>query len=167
MEEWGVIGYGICVDDIPGKSISFERLESLCKLSEETYKVFVQGIVDYAEALNGEPVTDLESSFNVVIQQGNVDEFLEGFEGEYCGENGLGWLLRSVIEDVEDVIIEYTENYDNKKFLLLTPSYPWNKISEREKSLTEEDVCEMFLKYVHIFTDEDIAVEERNIVNCG
>lgn len=164
-QKWGTIGFGIRVDDIKQENISFEKLLELCKLSEPMYDVFVRDIMNYAEKLCEEPVTDFEKAFVIASREEVSNFFYDGFIGD--GEDRLSNYLQGVIADVEDICVEFADNYDCEKFLLLIPSYPWDEISEKEKHLTREAAREMFLKYVHIFTDEDIAVEERNIVNGG
>ncbi len=40
-------------------------------------------------------------------------------------------------------------------------------MSDKEKNLTEEDLCKLYAKYLHVVTDEDLVVEYKSVENGG
>lgn len=40
-------------------------------------------------------------------------------------------------------------------------------MSDKEKNLTEETLCELYAKYLHVVTDEDLVEEYKLVENGG
>lgn len=138
-----VYGYGICVTDI--KTVSVECLQALIHLAPK-YEHEIQEW--FAECEISEP---------------SVDDYLE-FDQDYM--LGLATLLKEVIEEAEGICFSACEDYSDKRYLFYEPSYPWN-LPEKEKTLTEENIMEIFHKYIPILTDEEISIDYGFAENGG
>ena len=143
---WTVHGYGICVDDI---ETTAEKLLNLASTNNDVLK----DVREYLDEIypNGYNDKDL-----------TIDDFNE-LEGDYC-ENGIAYVLYQVIDN--DIPIEFAYDYYGVQYILYTPTYPWFMI-DADKTLTEEDVENMFKKYVKILTDEDINIDYYSVENGG
>lgn len=168
---WTVKGYGICVDDI-NKHVTFEKLEKLCKLSENVYSDFQDDIIDYVES-EFDMILEEEfyeeryaAAFKKASSDGNISNFLDEIEGEFS-ETGLPHYLRKIIMEVENIELGWAEDFECDNYLLMIPYYPWSNVSEKEKNMTENDAIKMFKKYINIFTDEEIFIGYRDVQNGG
>ena len=70
------------------------------------------------------------------------------------------------IFEAEGIELTACENYDGDEYLLYCPDYPWNQAKHKQLG-SEEDVVQLFQKYVPILTDEPITVEYRSVENGG
>lgn len=142
---WHTYGYGICVDNI---ETTAERLLNLASMKENVLKE----VREYLDEIypNGYKDEDL-----------TLDDF-EELEGDYC-ERGVTYVLYQVINEIT---VEYTDDYNGTPYILYTPTYPWY-MKEEERNLTEEDVVNVFKKYVSILTDEPIVIDYYDVENGG
>ena len=90
-----------------------------------------------------------------------LDDFNE-LEGDYC-EKGVAYVLNQIIDDIP---IEFAYDYYGVQYILYTPTYPWF-MTDTDKTLTKEDVENMFKKYVKILTDKDINIDYYSVENGG
>ena len=90
-----------------------------------------------------------------------LDDFNE-LEGDYC-EKGVAYVLNQIIDDIP---IEFAYDYYGVQYILYTPTYPWS-MTDTDKTLTKEDVENMFKKYVKILTDKDINIDYYSVENGG
>lgn len=143
---WTTRGFGICVDDIPAKDVTFEKIKKLCSLSSEAYKEFLKDILEYVEddldpdtLYRNMPEAEMyEAVYNKAVAEGDIEEFLEKAEVLY-GERGLTFYLKGIIKDVEGIELVWADNFNCTNYLLLTPHYSWSEISEKERNMTEEE----------------------------
>lgn len=140
---WHVYGYGVCVSDI--KAVSVERLQTLIHLAPK-FECKIQNWFNECE-----------------ISEPSVDDYLE-FDQDYM--LGLATLLKEVIEEAEGVSFTACEDCSDKLYLFYKPPYPWN-LSEKEKTLTEENIAEILCKYISILTDEEILIDYDSVENGG
>ena len=144
---WTDYGYGVCVDNI---KTTPERLLRLAELNPNVLKEVRDYLDDYfGESYNDEDLT--------------MDDFKE-LEGDYC-ERGVAYVLYHVIPN-DELLVTYTSDYYGTPYILYMPSYPW-RLKEDEKNLTEDDVREIFAKYIRIITDEPIVINYYSVENGG
>lgn len=143
---WSTDGLGFCVDDI---ETTPEKVLKLAALNENT-------------------LNDLREYLNTIYENGYKDNELEmddfeEFEGDY-GERGLTTILREVINN--EIPIVWADDFSCDNYILYCPSYPWS-LKEKEKNLTEEDIVNIFEKYISILTDERITIDYYCVENGG
>lgn len=142
---WHTYGYGICVDDI---ETTPEKLLKLASMKPAVLK----DIRDYLNDIYEDGYEDTELT---------MDDF-DGLEGDYC-ERGVAYVLYQVIDEI-DVI--FADGYDGVPYILYSPSYPW-RMTEKEINLTQEDVDNIFRKYVSVLTDKPIVIDYHCVENGG
>ena len=142
---WHTYGYGICVDNIETTA------EKLLKLA----------------SMKGNVLKEVREYLDKIYPNGYKDEdlTLEDFdelEGDYC-ERGVAFVLYEVINEIT---VDFADDYNGTQYILYLPSYPW-RMKENEKNLTEEDIANVFKKYVNVLTDEPIVIDYYDIENGG
>lgn len=68
----------------------------------------------------------------------------------------LGAVISKVVFELEHISLVSCENFDNINFCVFCPMYPWVG-NVTEKSLTEEQLKEIFTKYVAYLTDQPLS----------
>lgn len=150
---WHDYGYGICIDDLK-EEISLVKLMKLVQTAPELYER-VKKFID--EDCDGQIIETYDLLYTYV---------------EECGEinyGGLAEILYEVIKEVEGIELLVSTDFNGKEYLIYPPIYPWTlaKMSDKEKNLTEKDLVEIFSKYLHIVTDEELTVEYYSVENGG
>lgn len=140
---WHTYGYGIVVSDL--RNVTYERVEKLIQRAPKYEKAYKDWLTQCGIA---EPTL----------------EAIAEFDEDYG--LGLATTLREVILESEGVELTSCNDYDGKTYLLYEPSYPW-WLKDRERHLTETDICSLLAKYVSIITDEPIVVDYQNPANGG
>ena len=142
---WHTYGYGICVDDI---ETTAEKLLKLASMKEDVLKE----VREYLDEIypNGYKDEDL-----------TLEDFDE-LEGDYC-ERGVAFVLHEIINEIT---VDFADDYNGTPYILYIPSYPWY-MKEEERNLTEEDVANVFRKYVSVLTDELIVIDYYDVENGG
>lgn len=143
---WTTDGYGICVDNI---KTTPERLLKLASMNPDVYKDVREYLDEYFDG------------------QGYMDETLtledfDELEGDYC-ERGVTYILYKIIKEISVV---FADDYNGTPYILYTPKFPWY-IKEEEKTLTSEDVENVFRKYVSVLTDEPVTIDYYSVENGG
>ena len=144
---WTNYGYGVCVDDI---NTTPERLLKLAALNPK----LLADVREYLDDYFGEFYKDEDLT---------MDYFNE-LEGDYC-ERGVAYVLYNVIKD-EELQVAFCDDYNGTPYILYMPTYPWY-FKEHEKNLTEDDVREIFTKYIRILTDENVVIDYYEVENGG
>ena len=140
---WHNYGYGICVDDIKTKDVA--RLEQLLAMAPK----FSGGLHEWlSKSEITEPVWD---------------DYME-YDQDFC--LGLATILKKVIEEAEEVQMTACDDFDSVTYLLYSPSYPW-QLKGDERDLTEEQLVQLFGRYVRILTDVPIDVDYQSVENGG
>ncbi len=140
---WHNYGYGICTSDLEIDSV--ERIEELLSLAPEYRKE----IHDWFEDCdNSEPT---------------VDDYLD-FDQDY--NNGIAEILRVVIKEATGIEFSACDGFDCMRYLIYMPSYPWH-MTDRDRTITEEELDEVLKKYVSIVTDSEIEIDYQEIENGG
>lgn len=145
---WTVDGYGICVDDI---ETTPEKLLKLASMDSDVLKDVREYLDEYFDG------------------QGYMDETLtmeifDELEGDYC-ERGVAYVLYHVING-NGIILDYTYDYNGTPYILYLPTYPWY-MNDKDKTLTSEDVENVFRKYVSVLTDKPIKIDYYSVENGG
>lgn len=142
---WHTYGYGICVDDI---ETTAEKLLKLASMKEDVLKE----VREYLDEIypNGYKDEDL-----------TLEDFDE-LEGYSC-ERGVAFVL---CEMINEITVDFADDYNGTPYILYIPSYPWY-MKEEERNLTEEDVANVFRKYVSVLTDEPIVIDYYDVENGG
>lgn len=142
---WVDYGYGVCVDDI---KTTPERLLKLAAMKPDVNKI----VKDYLEEgyEDGYKIEDL-----------TMNDFND-LEGDYC-ENGAAYVLYNVITDIPVV---YSTDYNGIGYILYTPTYPW-RLKKDERNLAEEDVANVFRKYIQVLTDDPVKIDYYEVENGG
>lgn len=141
-EIWTTQGFGFCVDNI---NTTPEKLLKLAAMEPSVDKI----VKDYIEGLD------------IPIDELTVEDF-DDLEGEYC-ERGITYILYNVISEIP---IVFADDYNGTPYILYCPSYPWY-MDEKERTLSQDDVKEIFKKYIKILTDENIRIDYYNVENGG
>lgn len=139
---WHTYGYGICTDEI---ETTVDRIEELLSKAPE-YRKEIHKWFEESE-----------------ITEPTVEDY-EEFDQDWYG--GLATMLQSVIREVEGIEFEYADDFNCNHFLLYPVCYPW-QLTDKEKSFKEEDVENIFRKYVSILTDKAIVIDYRSVENGG
>ena len=140
---WHNYGYGICTSDL--KIDSVKRIKALLKYAPKYRKE----IRDW--------FTECE------ISKPTVDDYLD-FDQEY--HNGIAAILQAVIKEATGIEFSACDNFDCMRYLIYMPSYPWN-MTERDKSITKDELDEALKKYVSIVTDSKLDIDFQEIENGG
>lgn len=143
FETWHIYGYGV-------------KVSELCDVSMSKVVELVQTAPNFAKDFN-EWLHDCE------IKEPTLED-LEEFDADYC--LGLATVLREVIAEVEKIELVACEDYDGEKYLLFAQCYPW-RMTELEKSLKEEDIQSLMVKYLSKITDEAIDIDYYGPENGG
>ena len=146
-------GYGICTDDLK-EEISLVKLMKLIQLAPGLY----ERVKKYIDVFCDGQITE-------------TYDILESYV-ENCGKNkygGLAEIMYEVIIEVEGIELYVSFDFNGAAYLIYPPIYPWQlkNMSDKEKNLTEEALCELYAKYLHIITDEDLVVEYKSVENGG
>ena len=146
-------GYGICTDDLK-EEISLVKLMKLIQLAPGLY----ERVKKYIDVFCDGQITE-------------TYDILESYV-ENCGKNkygGLAEIMYEVIKEVEGIELYVSIDFNGAAYLIYPPIYPWQlkNMSDKEKNLTEEALCELYAKYLHKITDEDLVVEYKSVENGG
>lgn len=134
----------ICMDEIEVKSVdAIKRLVSLAPKLEDDIK-------DYFEGND--------------ITEPTLKDY-EAFDEE--DENmGIAGIVQKVIYEVEEIELTACDDFDGLRYLVFEVSYPW-RFLERERNMTEEDVKQLFVKYLSIITKKDCEPFYCSVENGG
>lgn len=143
---WSIDGLGFCVDDI---KTTPERVLKLAASDEDV----LSSVREYLDMVYTGGYQDTD------IQMHDFDEF----EGD-----GYAMGLSAIIQDVitDELPVTFAEDFDCNNFILYTPTYPWH-LTEKEKSLTPEDIVNILQKYISILTDEHVSITYYSVENGG
>lgn len=142
-DTWHNYGYGICVDDI--------KEQDVVKLKQ---------LLDRAPLFHAKVEKWLSDS-SVVDPTWN--DYMEYDQDFYLG---LATLLQKVIEEAEGIQMTACDDSNCHNYLLYPPSYPW-QLNDVERSLTEEQLTEIFRRYVQILTSRPIDIDYQSVGNGG
>ena len=144
---WTTYGYGVCTDNI---NTTPERLLKLAAKKPEVLKEVRDYLNDYFDGdYKDEDLT--------------MEDF-EELEGDYA-ERGVTYVLNQVITD-DELQVVFCDDYNGTPYILYMPTYPW-RLKAHEKNLTEENVREIFAKYIRILTDEPVVIDYYEVENGG
>lgn len=140
---WHNYGYGICTDKLETSTVS--RIQLLIHCAPE-----------YEKAVN-----------KLLLERGINDPQADDYlELEINGCYGIASLLQDVILEAEGLVFIACDDYNSNNYLLYMPSYPWH-LPAKERSLSEEDIRQIFAKYVSILSDEVLEVDYQSVENGG
>lgn len=142
-QTWHIYGVGVCVDEIKG--VTVDKLQKLLSLAPK----YETGIKEWLK--------------NCGIDEPTLEDYYE-YDEDWCF--GLATILSEVILEAEDIDLTACNNFDDERYLLYEPSYPWGR-TEKDKSMTMEQLKEIFNKYISILTDEIVPVEGYSVENGG
>ena len=149
---WHDYGFGICVDDI---KTTEDKVFELVHLAPNFEKEFYQWIENFREDGDPESIAELMT----------MDQ-IDKYEDRSCCMRGLGLIIKGDIEECEDIHLLACDNFNGCQYLIFSMQYPWY-MSEKEKSMTEKDVYDLFNKYVSILTDEFVSIDYQEVENGG
>jgi hypothetical protein len=147
---WTTYGFGFCVDDIYKDSLSVDKILKLAAMDPDVLEDVNAYINQFC----------LENE--ITKSEFSVDDFDE-LEGDFC-ERGIAYILYHIIEKKLPVI--FADDFDCVPYILYCPSYPW-RLKEDEKNLTEDDVVNIFNKYIGILTDVTVNIDYQAVENGG
>ena len=142
---WHTYGYGVKVDDI---KTTPERLLNLAATKPE----LLEKVKTYLSEMLGE----------YKVAELSLEDFDE-FDDVICGKSGIGAILFYAIDEFQ---ADYVDDFDGNAYVLFPERYPWI-MSDKEKALTENDVREIFEKYIKILTDEPVEIDYHSVENGG
>lgn len=142
---WHNYGYGIRTDAI---ETTPERIEQMLALAPK-----------YAAKIHA-------SFADCEIAVPTVDDYIET-AGEFdCGYCGMASLMKGVIEEAECIKLIACDDCGCRNFLIYPPRYPW-RITEKDMTLTEEGLRQIFAKYVNILTEQVLDVDYQEVEKGG
>lgn len=112
------------------------------------YGICISELEVHAEGLK--ELLELAPLFNVALSDGQ-DNDPELYQD-------LSTILKEVILESEGITLTDCDDMDGRQYLLYEPSYPW-KLSDKEKTLTESDVCELINRYASVLTGRRLECE--------
>lgn len=140
---WHTYGYGV-------------KVSELHKISMPKVVELIQSAPNYAK------------KFDKWLKECEIEEptlgDLEEFDEDYC--IGLATVMQQIILEKENLELVACSDFDDNTFLLYPQGYPWN-MNEQEKSLTEQDIQSLMVKYLSKITDEVITVDYYEPENGG
>lgn len=149
---WHNYGYGICVDSIDTIADNVFKLISLAPNFE---KKFYEWIEMWREDNDPECISEIVT----------MDMIYE-YENPYSCECGLAPIISEVIKECDGIELLPCSDFYGSSYLIFSVNYPWS-MTEKEKSMTEEDVRILIAKYVNVLTDVAITVDYQSIENGG
>lgn len=138
---WHTYGYGICVSDLGDPPV--ERIQDLLAMAPAFQR-------EVQEWLDERGITDPDP-----------DDYME-FDQDFM--LGFATILKKVILEAENVELKACDSPAGEDYLLFVPDYPWNQ-KNRKRLKTEEEVQDLFRKYVSILTDEPIIIDYQSVEN--
>ena len=170
---WTNYGYGFCTDNLT--NYSFESIRKLCELNKETLSEYEDDLHLYLSD-NTAMEFDDDTDINALVQYANefdnidVNSFLDERHDDTCEGYGIGYYLKDIIKRNEDIELYACDDFGGNHYLLFTPSYPWSKLSEKERNITKEEFNDILRRYVNIVTDnhsDNIAFDYETVENGG
>lgn len=146
FETWHNYGYGIMIDDI----------------TTDTGKIL--NLLDKAPKFKENFLGWIKESYDRDINDVDYDEMME-YEDD-PGYRGLGPILSGVIQEAEDIEFLLCDDYDGHQYLLYPETYPWC-LSEKERNFTEQDVKDIFEKYLTVLTNDSVLIDYMTCENGG
>lgn len=140
---WHTYGYGINLSELGG--VSFRRVVELVRTAHEY-------AIEFDKRLS-----------QLDIDCPTIDD-LDDFDCDYC--LGLATVLREVILELENIELTACDDFDGNRYLLFEANYPW-RMSDSEKSLKEDDIKSLMVKYLSQITDEAITIDYYSPENGG
>lgn len=140
---WHTYGYGICVSDLGDPPV--ERIQDLLAMAPAFQR-------EVQEWLDERGITDPDP-----------DDYME-FDQDFM--LGFATILKKVILEAENVELEACDSSEGKDYLLFVPDYPWHQ-KKRKRLETEDEVAELFRKYISVLTDEPIDIDYQSVENGG
>ena len=131
---WHTYGYGVNLSELGG--VSFRRVVELVRTAQEY-------AIEFDKWLS-----------QLDIDYPTIDD-LDDFDCDY--RLGLATVLREVILELENIELTACDDFYGNRYLLFEASYPW-RMSDSEKSLKEEDIKSLMVKYLSKITDETIII---------
>lgn len=148
---WTTYGFGFCVDDISRDvSLTLEKVLNLAKIKPSVYKA----VIEYLDWICERD--------EIAREELCIDD-IDDLEGDFC-ERGISYILYNVIN--EELPVIFADNFEGDPYILYCPSYPWN-LEDKEKNLTENDVVNVFNKYISILTDIPVNIDYQSVENGG
>lgn len=143
LQCWHIYGYGVNLSELSG--VSFRRVVELVRT---THKYAIE--------------------FDEWLSQLDIDcpiiDDLDDFDCDYG--LGLATVLREVVLELENIELTACDDFDGNRYLLFEVTYPW-RMSDLEKSLKEEDIKSLMVKYLSQITDEAITIDYYGPENGG
>lgn len=156
-----VNGYGLSVDKL---NISLPVLVKLLDAAPDTKANALDFLADGLAPGIPAPKTiegllsskpkgskEYDDENSVIIDSFDNYEDDSGFHGIHC-------LITEMINEAENILLEAVTSGEGEQYILLTPAYPWNGISDREKSLSEKEMQDIFNKYLGVFSDKPLDI---------
>ena len=140
---WHTYGYGVKISELG--EISMSKVVELVQTAPKFAKDFNKWLSDCE------------------IKEPTLED-LEEFDTYHC--LGLVTVLKEVILEVEKVELIACDDFDGEKYLLFEQTYPW-RMTELEKSLKEEDIQSLMVKYLSKITDAAITIDYYDPENGG
>lgn len=142
-QTWHNYGYGICTD--PLETTDVARIQALIRCAPK-----------YERKVN-------KYLLEQEITEPGADDYLE-MELDSC--YGIASIMEQVILEAEEIQFTACDDFNNAKYLLYMPPYPWT-MTPKERDLTEDAVRLILSKYASILTDEVLEIDYQSVENGG
>lgn len=139
---WGIVGYGVCTDNI---KTTAGHIEDLLAHAPQ----FRQDVYDYFAEQE--------------ITSPDLDDYLD-YDQDYM--TGIAYLIGKVVEEAENVHLAWDTCEDGNCYIMFPASYPW-MLNQKEKNMTEEHCRVLLAKYISILTDQELQIKYINTINYG
>ena len=145
-DTWHNYGIGLRTDDL---NINAHRIRDLIHMAPKFEKTLLSHI----------------SSDEIPWGSMFIDEIYEYlFDMNYW--YGAASVLAEVINECEGIELCACDDFDGRQYVMYQPCYPW-QLTERERSMTYDNIKDMFMKYVKVLTDDIVVIDEQAAHNGG
>ena len=159
MQSWTVTGFGINEDVLCGVLIN-NKIDFIKKYLPNIY----EELQDSVEEANKEGRCDMQNTSDYLDY---CDTWIDEYEDDYCNR-GFGSLFADAISENEDGIdVQYCcGEYDSENSILYSDRLPW-EMSERVRNMNENDMAEIFMKYLRELGINKAVCERQSVEYYG
>ncbi len=140
---WHNYGYGFCTDKIEVESVA--QLEELLSCAPEFRKKIHEQLADCD------------------LSEPTVEDYYDCDEDYHYGIAGI---LSEVINEATGIGVFACDSSTGEKYVLFPPYYPWD-ISERDTTVTKDELDKVYAEFVAIITNEKFDYDFQSVENGG
>ena len=159
MSSWTVTGYGI--NEVVFDGVSTDtKISFIKKFLPDVYNELQTAV----ESEHNEGNLDMQNTSDYLDY---CDTWIDEYEDDYCNR-GFGSLFADAINENENGIdVQYCcGEYDSENSILYSDRLPW-EMSERVRNMNENDMAEIFMKYLRELGINEAVCERQSVEYYG